>query len=114
MRITQVQEVSEVPHSVGHLSEPGVDLGHTWVDPAERGNIKQLLEMRHHGGQGVASRTPGLLAGRQKGFQEELYDLQQLKLTAEVPAGHQQQHSPTACPPAAPCPPPSPSLKRRY
>lgn len=64
IRATQVQSVLQVPHGVGHLCQPRVDLVHAGVDPSEGRNVEQLLEVGHYGAQSVGGGVPELLENR--------------------------------------------------
>lgn len=54
---TEVQDVSEVSHGVGHLAQARVDLVHARVHSPQGGDVEQLLEVGHHGLQGVPRGT---------------------------------------------------------
>lgn len=45
LRITQLKNISEVPHGVGRLPQSGVQLVHARVHPLEGLHVKQRLEM---------------------------------------------------------------------
>lgn len=55
---THVQNISEVPHGVVHLAQPGVDLVHARIDSRQRWSVKEFLEVGDHGLQGVSSGAP--------------------------------------------------------
>ncbi len=55
---TQVQNISEVPHGIVHLTQLGVDLVHARIDSRQWWSIEEFLEVGDHGLQGVSGGAP--------------------------------------------------------